>query len=374
MGVYIGLYFLVIFSALADVRYRRLVMILVLFIMAIVGGLRYETGYDWLAYEINFNEINTRINLVDSLFDSSFEPSYFIFSYVVKSLGGSIQSVFLLSAIFCSYALYKLLASVKVNIYLPLVLYFGFCYLLAYFIVVRYSLAISFFYIGLVYLFKGNRKSFILTVLVGASFHLFVIFTLPLVVLNRFRLSVTWTITLLLATIVSGFFINAGDYLPSLSLIDGDGFFSKFRSYSSVLSEGFPLTVGLYVIYNVIFVVGVGYFAPRDSEVDILYNSAIWLTLGLVVAIVFVYQIPSVWNRVMLAAVPVQGLALTLIIDRKSFSTRRIIQTISFPIAFAVFILPLIKEDNLFTPYESYFHKVLEISSGLGRQRMTSEF
>ncbi|MCM2295583.1 MAG: EpsG family protein [Rhodoferax sp.] len=368
------MYLIVILAVLADGAYRRFVLIFILFSMAMVGGLRYETGYDWLAYEINFDQINTKITLIDSILDSSFEPLYFIFSYIVKSFGGSIQSIFLLSAIFYSFALYKLLVSIRVNLYVPLVLYIGFCYLLAYFIVVRYSLGISFFYIGLIYLFEGRRKFFILMVLVGALFHFFVIFTLPLVLLKRFRLSFLSVIILSSVMIFAGFVIDVGEFFSLLSLIDGDSFFSKFSSYSSGFSENIPFTVGLYILYNILIAIGVSYGAPRNSEVDVVSNVAIWLTIGLIASIIFGYQIPSIWNRVMLAAVPVQGMALALIIDRKSFLFKITIRTIVASIAFSMLIFTLVKENSFFVPYESYFHKLLGISSGVGRLRMEAEF
>ena len=101
-------------AVLVNGPYRRLALMCILFGMAMVGGLRYETGYDWLAYEIYFSQVNTEISFVSGIQESVFEPLYFIFSYFVKSFGGSIQTLFLLSAIFCSFALYKLLNSIRV--------------------------------------------------------------------------------------------------------------------------------------------------------------------------------------------------------------------------------------------------------------------
>lgn len=81
---------------------RKILLFFLSFILILFVGTRFETGDDWGEYTKVFD----KIPLVSDLWNDNgmfllfrMEPGYILFNSVIKSFGGSINEVFLLSSI-----------------------------------------------------------------------------------------------------------------------------------------------------------------------------------------------------------------------------------------------------------------------------------
>lgn len=373
MGAYLLIYFLSIVSVFFDQKNQKLILFVFVFFMAVVGGLRFEVGYDWLAYEIFFNQIDLNEGLSAYLFSGTFEPFYVFLNYSIKYLGGSIQTVFFVAASFSSYAFYRLIRYLDVDIFLPCVLYVGFCFLLSYFIVVRYSIAVSFFYIGIIYLLKCQYKKFLLSIIIGSLFHVFVLLFLPLIFISKIK-SKKMIVILGFFFIGFGFFVDINSIFYFFISLSNDGFFSKLKFYYSPDDRDIPVTVIFYFLFNMVIVFFIWMHSEKNFAKQRILNLSLILTLMVNVAIVMIPQIPSFWNRLMVAAIPLQGVGIYLVILECSKNSKLLVKFFISLIAFCLLVFNLKREDNFFVPYYSYFHHVLGFSTGDGRVKMMREY
>ena len=66
-----------------------------LLLVTVFGGIRFQTGYDWLPYTLYFEQLPT--NFSEGISGEeikglpSMEPSYFLINYFIKNIGRSAQ-------------------------------------------------------------------------------------------------------------------------------------------------------------------------------------------------------------------------------------------------------------------------------------------
>jgi hypothetical protein len=373
MLVFISLFFLiVILGAVNELQNRRALSICIL-MLVLVGGLRFETGYDWMAYELAFAEIDVSKSFFDSLGVGAFEPLYLLLCYVVKLLGGGVAIVFFVSAASLGLALYTLFRRFDVDYWIPLVMYVGFCYLIAFFIVVRFSLAAALVIFALGELLDGRRGRALFYVVLGAGFHVFALAFLPLMLLVKVRLKVAGIALCVALAFVVTKFIDLGVLLALFALAEGGGFLAKFSFYAAGLETSIPTTVYLFLFFNVAMAAIVSRYLQGEAD-RALANTAAWLSMMVVAGIVVFYPVPSVWNRFMLVAVPIQGVALAKVLLSSPRLRRLSASLVVSALSLVVYSYSLFQEGSFFYPYESQFDAWLGTSSGIGRERMEREF
>ena len=84
-----------------------------LIVFVAFAGLRYHTGYDWIAYEDVFRDAPSEVfeqldfPIVNQLFSwSEMEPGFLLLNVAIKMLGGSLQTLFLVTAAVNGAAIY----------------------------------------------------------------------------------------------------------------------------------------------------------------------------------------------------------------------------------------------------------------------------
>ena len=104
---YLFLITLVSFCSVLDyvklnTKSRKILLVLLIGLLIMFCGTRFETGNDWTAYVDTFNRIppfESLCNNPEMFVVSRMEPGYVILNSIVKSLGGTIDIVFLISCI-----------------------------------------------------------------------------------------------------------------------------------------------------------------------------------------------------------------------------------------------------------------------------------
>lgn len=369
MAYYLFPFLLSGFCYMLNAKSRKQITIFLLVYMAALSGLRFETGYDWMAYSLNFDDLNFDNGLLAADTQNNFEPLYVALSIFIKLLGGSVQIVFLFASALVSYSLYSLIDKYDKKYIFLLPLYLGFCYLLSGFVVVRYSIAVSLCIISFACC-RRNVYISIFLIILAALFHFFALIFIPFLFVEKLNLKLKKLklFFLFLFLIILSFTFNLSSYLHLFSLLDGDSFFSKLSYYQNDARQSIPITVRLYLILNIFFIFSINQFYSELKKDYDLLNATLLVTYMLIISILFFYQIPSIWNRIMLFAIPLQAISLGYI------DFKKLQMTVIFPLVFfvslIVLIFTLLSEDTYYLPYESLVHKAFDLDTGVTRSKM----
>jgi hypothetical protein len=123
---------------------------LALLALSLFGGLRYEVGQDWQAYEAFFENLDLNVSILDGYSKRypQFEIGYYTLNYVVKALGGSYHVVFLLVALFLAYSIYLFTKHFLINRFYILTIYISYTFIILNFAQVRQAAAVAFLIYG----------------------------------------------------------------------------------------------------------------------------------------------------------------------------------------------------------------------------------
>jgi hypothetical protein len=353
---------------------KRLALIFLIFCMTLIGGLRYETGYDWLAYGREFDELDLSLGLLHAIKYNLFEPGYVGITYLIKLLGGSINTAFFLAAAFHSICFYKLISSQKLVSAVPLILFIGFSFLVQYMAIVRFSIASAFIYLAIIQLLKRNNFYYYLLILFASLFHVFALFMLPFAVLVKKEPRLWMLLASTAVAVVTGLIIGPSAILSIIGTFGSLPFLEKYAVYANSLEARIPVSVILFFSLNFFYCLMLLDFNMKYKLSSGMVTLSFWLSITTMLAITVGYAVPSVWNRIMCIAIPIQGLSLAFFTSYVSVTQKRIIYIITFLLSATAFSYTLIIQDTLFVPYESLIHKWLGLSSGIGRLRTDELF
>ena len=192
---------------------NKLVIGIIIFLLFLVSGFKYETGVDWFAYEYLIDSsypidkafVNGRWDLVFPTLD----VGYSFLNSLIKSLGGGIQILIFISSLVSIGLLKK-----NVEKYSPLPIFSLLVYYTFFFFIfdlsgLRQGLAIQLFFFSLRYLEKKNFLKYILTILLATSVHWTSILLVPMYfILNRKASIRNVVIVIIISTIVFSFQIK----------------------------------------------------------------------------------------------------------------------------------------------------------------------
>ena len=149
--------------------------LIVIFILLVTAGFRYETGVDWKVYASMFSTtppINEITNAVGrELIFSSPDYGYCLLISIVKYFGGSIQTVFFIVSLITYIFLYKALTFFSSGKTTSLLIYFSLLFFILDMSGLRQSLALSIFFYSIQYIYNGRFSKFMLFIMLAASFH-----------------------------------------------------------------------------------------------------------------------------------------------------------------------------------------------------------
>ena len=259
----VGFIFIFMYKDLSK-SLNNLILFCFFLYIALLGGLRYQVGMDWIEYTEYFEAIDVNKGISEAYANQSyrlrFEVGYFYLNYIIKFLGGNINVVFVLSSLFVGISSFSLISLFRTNNY------YVYCYYLTsnlvymHFSTVRQSIALGFVLIGIRFFFQ--RKSIWLS-------YLFFVFGL------LFQISsVMYLLIFMLCVFLEGRIINRRLYLYIFFVI-------VFFMYLNGI-DGYTLL--LYIVPSNLSV-WVKLYAEAD---EILSNMTYIYGLYLIVCILFI--------------------------------------------------------------------------------------
>lgn len=302
-----------LFSKESTVRASTLLIVLIVF-----TGLRYQIGYDWVAYEKLFQAVPPSLSLQYYNNDRTIlavEPLYYLLNVLVKMVGGTTEFLFFIISLFNILVIDWAAKSIHPSSR-PLVwmVYFFIALVAVQFNIIRQALASSFVLIALVSAMNGRTVSKYVWLAVATGFHASTVIFLPAIIFARVRISGTVVVGVLIVSLVlffSGAIIvgGIGSFLAAFAP-------SFVGAKASAYANGFESGVGLYgvtpaVAILIILHLGLLYVFCFEPDRTFVINVAIALTLLLIFGHLAISQVPSVWNRIMAVALIWQVAALS---------------------------------------------------------------
>lgn len=358
MTFYIIVFFILwggFFSSVALGRKFILVDLLALAIFILVAGQRIETGNDWLVYRDHYADLQQfGLFSVSAQSIAVFEPFYVITSWIFGQFF-SFQAFLLIVAFFNGIVLYWFTKIFKANFSGVVAIYYSWLYLSTQMATIRYSIAISFFMIAVIYFLKQKNWNAFLLTFVGVGFHAFTIVFLPLLFFSRKKFDFRQLIFILIA---AGICVYALYFLLITGWGDGIPFVAKLGFY---LQEGTvdSLSLGLlvYIGINLSFLFWIKHQKDNSLEIRIIEWSIFYLIFFQIV----LWMIPIFWSRVQIFVLMIQACVLA----RHMVSGRNIL-LFSFWMSISLFVIFRSLSSPAFVsyiPYQSYLINELFFNS-----------
>ena len=372
---------LLLFTFAQPGKRNWLISTILLTILILFVGLRFELGYDWLGYERLYLFSDGRISLTNYEFSQrvlTVEPLFYLLNQICKFLGLPFEIfLFIISAfnlVIIHYVCNKISPGSQAFVWL---FYFCLLILISQFNLIRQSIASSFVLLSLACLAQDRKWPAAFWFLISLGFQISVLMFAPVFILYKFFVGRKTVISMLIVSFgifLSGIFVGGvligtvGSVLPSFLGDKADNYVESFASGG--LSGVSPLSMILVVAYGFYLKI----LMPRNT--DAYTNIAILLTIMIIIAHLALSQFPSLWNRIMCVSLPWQLAALW----RSNYffeplrhhltATRKIAAVSAGVIAVCVMGYQLSRPESLpFVPYHSVVQVWLFEEKGDGRAR-----
>lgn len=284
--------------------------------LIVFGGLRLETGFDWVEYE-NYFELSRPVWSNQPQFVEPsllVEPGFALFNVLVRSFGIPFQGFLFIITAINMYVIYIFSKRYTERVALVFLVYFGFVFLAAQMAAIRQSLSYSFLLLAFLQKEKGNVKNSIAMIVLSVSIHTFSLALSPLIYLRPKNIPIPFIIVLVgigVITAFSGFhivplaadtlmpFLGVGFLATKLSL------YGDYEGYQvSIVSLMFvPMHIGMY------YLLCTERFRLAGPRTGITYF-AISATLLSLITHSYFGVFPAFWNRVSYLTFLLQPVAL----------------------------------------------------------------
>ncbi len=330
--------------------------------LSLFSGLRYQTGYDWMPYTEFFERIPSVWN--EGLFNldlsnlPDMEPGYITLNFIVRFCGLSVDYLFLICAIFNVFALSRLLASIRCNIPLAILIHVGFCLILFYFSTVRQGVAVGLIFLACRELLLRRRiYIIILCCCVSLTFHVSAFMYFPVLLLTYYKINLN-IIAFVLFVILVGLPLSYYDLTRFLFdfIVHQSGltFFNKFFVYTGIESDSSLATTGL-VVLNLISLVYIS--RHKKSQLDTISLLSIYSAMSLIIAILLFSNNSSIWSRMMMFSATIQGFWYAAHCATLPTLKARVITLVCAGISISVYIFNLDRNSNFMLPYQTVFDR-----------------
>lgn len=323
-----------------------------------IGGFRWKTGNDWYNYEIMFNKLGDLKDLFTNTkayieYYSDIELGYRILNSIIKSIGLGFQSILLLTNLFLMYTLYYFIKKHSKKYMLSLLLYYSIFFLHFNMSLIRQGIALSFFMISIDMIMDQNLLKFLITVLIGALFHISILIVIPVYFLRTIKISkgnlliilfVSYIIRILNISISSMIFFILPDFITS-DLVHYINTYQNVSFFTFGNLERFIMAIVLIFTYEKLVKINkdnILYF--NIYIIYLLFNLLLFENIGILTRIRFYFQLQYI------IIIPI---LLGLLKDNFS-------KMIAYIYVFSLSIIPLVNFLNgyvnsiLYNPYKNY--------------------
>lgn len=286
-------------------------------ILIIFGGLRHETGFDWVEYEYYYELTEPFWSNTPQYVTSALlvEPGFGVYNVIMKSLGFSFQGFLFSITLINMVTIYYFSKRYTKRIALVFLVYFGFVFLAGQMAAIRQTLSYSFLLLAFAEHDKVKLTKSLLLSFVAVSIHTFTLTFVPFIFFRVKKIPISYLtifVGLGLLAAYSGFHVvplAAEFLLPIL----GAGFLAtKLALYGS--NDGFTISLVslLFVPLHLLmyYLLTTDRFKKARPSTRITYFASSVTLLSLISHSYF-GVFPAFWNRVGYLTFLIQPIALT---------------------------------------------------------------
>lgn len=360
---------------------NRILNYISLSIFVLIAGTRYETGYDWAAYTLVYENAPT---IQDILFEnqdwfsfSQMEPIYLLLNILLKTFCNNVTLLFLTSALFNGFVIHKVSQKFKVNSSFVFAVCFCTIYLTGQMTLLRQSLASSFILLALLWLYLGGKVSVYKScfyLILGAGVQVSSMLFMPFLMALKFKPNLKFTLFVIVLGVLSTIFIDnlIVLFLSSLLPFSTGNIYVKLLEYIQVGNFTSSTASWLFLIIN-LFILKSIFNVGRIKNWLIEYKIYFYGTFFMVLMLTFLSNQPIFWNRIQLVIVPIQAIFLYKYITSLKHEFNYILSVIIYFICFVILLYSLQKENMTpFIPYQSVIEHVFSNDRGDGAYRLES--
>lgn len=274
MVIYIAYFaFFVVLAVQYELKPFRnnLFLILSVLLLGLLAGLRGpEVSRDYETYQLNFDLIKD-VSQKSDVFTPLLEPGFtgivmvfrFLFTY---NYGLAIMLFFGIVSVLLKTISFKHLS---VNPYFVILFYYSHYFLLHEMTQIRIGLASAIFFVSLIYYIKGNRRAFVMLILIATFFHYSAIMYLLLLLFDsRYFNKYVYSVVLGLALILGVLKIPLLNYLGTFDL---GSISTRLGTYAYFVESGNAESINVFNTLNLMNIAASLYliiFIPNQKLIE----------------------------------------------------------------------------------------------------------
>jgi hypothetical protein len=366
--IYIIIILLILFNSIlfSNAKFGSNLSSILFYIVAVIAGLRFQTGDDWAGYESYFDSIAINENIINSYLDYShamqFEPGYFILAYLTKNNGFSYISINLISCILLTFSLIKVIKKFNGNISNFLIIFIGLPYIILMFNQVRQALALSFIFLGIAY-YKRSYLKEIIFYLIALLFHYVSILFIAIICLVRVN-EIMWKkisyVAILMAPIIYlAKYLGVFNPYTILYAITPSSLHFKIEMYGEEATEIGIARYGVIAFFGVLSFIFINKLYSMESEIKLLIKIAITGSIFILYSVMFFPNSYSFFGRILIFSMICYSIILS---DFKFFvgniNILKKCRLILALISLTYYFLTIINYSDVYLPYRSIFYNV----------------
>lgn len=271
MYLFAILFLILINICMKKSKYKINLYPVIVIILILYSGLRYNYSFDYENYLIHFNEINS----LSSVISTGFEKGYSLLIFVFKILGFGFNTFLLFIAFLSIKMKEKVFNRLSVFPEISLLIYFLLFYVSNDVEQIRHGISISFCFYSLIFLYKSDKKSNIISfslIILGVLFHTSAMLFIPVYfikdkVFSKKKYFIYFVISILLS------FINFYDFIVIFNdiFLHSQYITQKISIYASNKHSFVSLTLLIKCVTLCIF--GIYVFDYKNKLHRLLFNT-----------------------------------------------------------------------------------------------------
>ncbi len=347
--LYIFLLGLFIFFSNITKRKEASFLFIVFFtILFLLSCFRYGSGTDYWNYNLLFSIAPNRISNISIISFLRLEPTYVIFSSLLKQLGFNFQYIIIIYSFIALSFIFATIKKFSNNILFSFFIFFSNYYLIYVDSAIRQGVAISIFlYSFFSYLEDLSYRKYFFRILLAFMFHYsaIILFFLPLV----FKLPKNFFVSLRSILFFTPFFVFLGRFLPNIVLKILGLFIPKFLFYEGMNTS--YITIFLRIIF--IFLVVLLYNNNKNGRYPVIEKTLVIYIFG--AYLYFLLSSISIFSRLTEYFYALEIILIpNLLINYTSFNLKRN-QNVIFKLLFCfLFSFLLLKDIGSFIKQGGY--------------------
>lgn len=347
--------------------------------VATFAALRYETGFDWMAYDAYFRASPGLLEYLAVGRDPhtmNMEIGYFGLNVLVRSFANDVHALFFTASIMTVVILHYVISKITTRTAIVWLVYFGLLFIAGQMTLVRQNIASCLVLLALFLSARGLIIAPPALIAASATFH---VSTLPLIPLPFF-VRIFPPAALAVGVVASGVIVLAvgiNVFSVTLNLLSKilpasmEATAVKMSYYATVPHSTISYTYIAMALAHGGMLALLYLLSSREEREDPFVKIALWLLIGQLGVQLFFHSSTDLWARAMLITIPWAVATLTrLDWTRRRAPAVRIVATSVFAIFGAVVLtrVLLASEVSPLIPYHSILHVALG-EEGNGRER-----